>query len=650
MSSLRLRAMTLPGTFRDESKMPRTPEPASTDGDDELLSYPRPRLRLRKRNASSQLRAASHHQFVTDATAVTTPVTADTPIPSIEALDSAAAFTTSDENMIDYLPTIHLQHGDDDGKSLMNFCPIGMGAVAAPSGSRPQTPTVDLAPSYKAFAKFPNWSIESSWSDSDLESSPEYESSRPSTAFSTQTSSSLFSHFSHPSEDGDCISPDVDKGYFNFADWHGTDNTSLNSSRAPRKAPWTRAMSSHLWSTYMLYLSDSTVTPVNMGKSCIPPNGVCARVAREAKRSWKGSKQMLDSNKSGSSTPTAESARPYIEWPHTGAATRAHLRELCKLRAAPAVAPNMAQSPAPFSKAAHRRWNRRSTPLRSPSVFSAQEMGMSLAMSTSETMHPEGPLARLTRSVRGSQDTPQQTLPQTRGPKSEDQVENDPFVDHGSQASRMRLGSPFAKSYGPSSSSTLAEGIESRRQSQTVGPRNFLKSPARLTKSGTQKRRSNKNCGKPRKRRPSLASVVWDPPTNSSQNTLTDTQFSSTDSCENDKLFIPRSSTTGAFSQSATGLHEPSMQMMPASMPARLGSPFSFPNASHSFPNRFTQPIHFNLGALRKPFATVHQTREPSSETSPTRAGLSSRLAYLDQRLKDLRNRTSRQKSQSPSV
>ncbi|ETS87685.1 hypothetical protein PFICI_01513 [Pestalotiopsis fici W106-1] len=628
--------------------MPRTPEPANAGGDEELLSYPRPRLRLRKRNASSQLRAASHHEFVTDATAVTA-VTADTPLPSIETSDSATAFATPDEHMVDYLPAIHLQHGDNDDNSLRDPCPIST-RIGVSSVSRPQTPTVDLAPSYKASAKFPNWSIDSSWSDSDLESSPEYESSRPSTAFSTQTSSSLFSHFSQPSEDGDCISPDVDKGYFNFADWHGNDNNGLSSSRAPRKAPWTRAMSSHLWSTYMLYLSDSTVTPVNMGKSCIPPNGVCARVAREAKRSWKGSKQMLDSNKSGSSTPTAESARPYIEWPHTCAATRAHLRELCKLRAAPAAS-NTAQSPAPFTKAAHRRWNRRSTPLRSPSVFSAQEMGMSLALSTSETMHPEGPMARLTRSVRESQNTSQPSLPRTHGLKTADQVESDPFVDSSSQASRMRLGSPFAKSYGPSSSSTLTEGIEPRRQSLTVGPPNFLKSPARLTRSGTQKRRSNKNSGKPRKRRPSLASVVWDPPaktTDSSPNTSAGTQFSSTDSRENDKLFVPRTSTTGIFPPSTTSsLHEPAV---PASIPARLGSPFSFPHASHSFPNRFTQPIHFNLGALRKPFATVHQTREPSPETSPTRAGLSSRLAYLDQRLKDLRNRTSRQKSQSPSI
>lgn len=644
MSSFQYQAATHPKDLRAKYQTPES----DNMGDEQLVIQPtRPRFRLKKRDASNssshlRLRAPSK-QFLDDCAAAA----ADMPLPSIETPDCAGAYTTPDEIMVDSLPTLHLQ--DDDALSLY---PIRM--------RTPQTPAVDLAPSTKA-AKFPNWSIESPWSDSELESSPEYESSRPSTAFSTQTSSSLFSQFSHPSEDGDCISPDVDSGYFNFSDLPKSNEDS--SSRVPRKAPWTKAMSSHLWSTYMLYLQDSTVTPVNMGKSCIPPNGVCARVAREARRSWKGSKQMLANNKSGSNTPTAESSRPYMEWPHTCAATRAHLRELCKLRAAPSRqqhgrALNMSQSPAPFNKAAHKRWNRRSTPARSPSVFSAQDMSMSLALSTSETMQPQGPMALLTSSEAEPQST-FEAWRRTSDLKNDAKVDSDPFVDHGSPASRMRLGSPFAKSYGPSSSSSkLAQSMtEPSRRAQTERPRKFLMSPARLTRSqsGTQKRRSLKTSDQPRKRRPSLATALWGPPTDSTDSSYdvsVGTQFSSTDSCESDKLFIPRTTTTDTFPQSATGLYEPAMQapLMSPSLPARLGSPFSFSYTSHSFPNRRTQPINFNLSALRKPFATVQQPRQSSPETSPTRTSLSSRLAYFDQRLKGLRNRSSRTRSQSPSV
>ena len=127
---------------------------------------------------------------------------------------------------------------------------------------------------------------------------------------------------------------------------------------------------------------------------------------------------------------------------------------------------------------------------------------MSLAMSTSDAMQPEGPLAQLTRSV---------SKPELAADLPE--LEPAPIMADGSPTpDRTRLGSPFyARSYGPSSASTLGAGIQMRRQSHTVGARKLLKSPVRLSRSGTQKRRSVKGLEEQPRKRPSLAAALWAP-------------------------------------------------------------------------------------------------------------------------------------------
>jgi hypothetical protein len=638
MSALHPASATLPKGFRYDAINPRTPEPTAP-GDEEihLASPPRPRLRLKRRNVSSHLQPPTQ-QFLASVAA------ADVPIPSVEE----PQFATRDEEMIDGLPEIRL-HDDYDDLDVYQ-------RLHARTFSPPKTPAGDSMPSIPV-TKYPNWSIDSSWSGSDLESSPEYESSRPSTAFSTQTTSSLFSRFSHPSEDGECFSPELDSGDFQMPD-SGMAVDGLERRR-PRRAPWTKAMSSHLWSTYLLYLQDPKVTPVRLGKSCIPPEGVCARVAREARRSWRGAKQTNATTRSGSSTPTAESSKPFMEWPHTCAATRARLRELCRMKASSKQGRStyISQSPPPFNKAAHRRWNRRSTPARSPSIFSAQDMAMSLTLSTSEAMQPQGPLAQLASSQPAS-------LLDTL-------VATDPFhdssalpvPDDATAVGRARLGSPFlAKSYGPSSSSSLGESLHVRRHSHTVGPRKLL-SPVRLTRSrsktGPQKRRSFKGLEDPPRKRPSLAAALWGPPPEAEgqvHKDETEVPFSSTESLAGDSLFVPRTPGGDLFpannvmaQDDITSLVAGSPPPAPASIPARLGSPFSSSHTSHSFPNRLSQPINFNLSALRRPFATVQQTTDSSAETAPARSSLASRLAYLDQRLRELRSRNiTRRRSQSP--
>ncbi|KAI1115146.1 hypothetical protein F5Y14DRAFT_411295 [Nemania sp. NC0429] len=631
--------------YHDDSGF-KTPEPHCSDED--LIPPLRPRLRLKRRHIS-QLNAPTQHFLASIAAA-------DVPVPSVEDVD---------QEMMDTLPEFHVEDIDNDDCQHLGprmFSP-------------PKTPAIDIAQS-PASTKYPDWYRDSTWSASDLESSPDYESSRPSTAFSTQTSSSLFSLYSSTTtDDASCMSPDAESSeFFQKAD---PEHTLVPSGQdKPRRAPWTRAMSSHLWATYMLYLSDPRVTPMRLGKGCIPPHGVCARVARQAQRSWKGSKaQRACEARSKSSTPTAESTKTYMQWPHTGGATRAHLRELCKIKASNKLGDYSSRSPAPYNKAAHRRWTRRSTPARSPSVFSAQDMAVSLALSTSDTMQPHGPLAQLTRfpsppvvayelqSDAVSHESYQQ-VSAAETPKAEDINESQIETHIESHRSLGRLGSPFlARSYGPSSSS-IASKITLPKQSNTVGSRKLLKSPVHLTRSrsGTQKRRSVKNHEEKPWKRPSLAAAFFredlrneeesSPVLNtrdqaiqtSAEHNMTSYELPHQTSKIASAAALVKPSTTNKPLMFATA----SSQTSP-SRPPRLGSPFSAASSSHSFPNRLSSGS-FSLAALRKPFATVQQLPQPIIDTpTPGRSSLASRLAYLDQRLKELRNRgTDRRRSQSP--
>ncbi|RDA95954.1 hypothetical protein CP533_5819 [Ophiocordyceps camponoti-saundersi (nom. inval.)] len=613
----------------------KTPEPAAAADDEALTTPPTrpPRLRL-KRRAVSHLTAPTQ-QFLASVAA------ADVPLPSIEASAAAAAAAAAHDDMLDV--------DDQRGRPLES----------------PKTPASRAVPSLSP-KRFPDWTIDTSLSS--LESSPDYESSRPSTARSTQTSASLFSHFSD--DHSQCASPEenhVDR-FAPLASAHDADKTIKAFARPAtlRKAPWTRAMSKHLWSTYMMYLQDPKVTPFRIGRSGIPPSGVCLRVAREAKRSWKGSRSSFAADsKSGSTTPRAEPSTPYVLWPHTCAATRAHLRELCKINSATATrggaAQYMAHSPTLFGKTATRYWNRRSAPPHSPSnVFSGSDMAKSLVVCTAESMQPQGPLARLAMHPEEAERS------ESSGTNIDNNINN-------------RLGSPFvaAKSYGPSSSGTLADCLgamtkEPQRQSQTVGGgRPDLGSPVRLkfnNRSSTQKRRSGQPTAEPRKsKRPILGSDFWTDPSSAeskSTTTVPFAEFCSTNSNLRDKLFVPRTNVQELFeascassssSSSATSSlpeAEPSSPRLdqPLPRPPRLGSPFHAKSSSFSFPSRRASTASvMGFAAARRPFATVHQSSDGGADAGPVKSSLASRLAYIDGRLQDLRGEeTPNRRSHSP--
>jgi len=604
---------------------------------------PKPRLRL-KRRVVSQLSAPTQ-QFLASVAA------ADVPIPSIEE----PVADPNDFEMTGMNPFCQRPEEIENDVYLLK----PRGRLFSP----PKTPAPGFVPSLTP-SRYPNWTIDS---NSSIESTPDCDDfSRPSTSRSTLTSASLFSHLSQTSDDDQCISPEIEgKDRFPFA---RVDPFEARPQTQPkgksRKAPWTKAMTDHLWSVYVLYLQDPKVTPFRMGKSCIPPHGVCLRVAREAKRSWKGSKSLAkirasgEERKSGSTTPTAESSGAFIQWPHTCAATRAQLRELCKAKAATGQhnPKFMSRGSTPFGQATARQQTQRSTPAPHASGF-AQDLSMSLALSTSETMQPQGPLAQLTQSNSELSEFPAlpSALPVPSSTFPDQRLET--FDDEPSFAERRRLGSPFgARSYGPSSTGSLAAvlgltGPMPRRQTLTVGPRRTLQSPARLSRSGTQKRR-NTHTSDPRKR-PSVGSDLWLEAginTGARVEAPRPMDFGSYSFGQHDDLFAPRTPTEPVL---ATSISMPDVgaQLSASALapPPRLGSPFSAStNTSHSFPNRFHRSNHVSvdLGMLGRPFATIQQLTESNEQSA--RPNLAGRLAYIDQRLRELRRRDVRRRSESP--
>jgi hypothetical protein len=149
------------------------------------------------------------------------------------------------------------------------------------------------------------------------------------------------------------------------------------------KPSWTEDMDNHLCVTYMRYLQDPTHTPFKMLPGTAPPLGVCSRVVREAKRTWKGHRSSAAASRtyrllpwgrpgradspdtikavhSGSSTPT-EAHLPKLQhasWPRSDASTRRRLRELCKRKPTLSAYYNRlltTRSPSPFPSSSRSR-------------------------------------------------------------------------------------------------------------------------------------------------------------------------------------------------------------------------------------------------------------------------------------------------------
>jgi hypothetical protein len=155
----------------------------------------------------------------------------------------------------------------------------------------------------------------------------------------------------------------------------------------------------------------------------------------------------------------------------------------------------------------------------------------------------------------------------------------------------------------------------------------------------------------PRKR-PSIGSDLWLDPNFKAASAAGTTSTNEATAWErSDDLFTPRGPPVPTLS-SSTSMPNVGAQLNDSALhpPPRLGSPFTGEGSSFSFPHRvhrMHQGGSIDLGVLGRPFATIQQF---SSEQSPppTRNSLADRLAYIDQRLKELRQRDANRRSESP--
>ena len=349
-----------------------------------------------------------------------------------------------------------------------------------------------------------------------------------------------------PSLGGSCTSPESDaadpftfspikKGKSRLLSSFIQDTPTATKHKASQSKAikWTTEMDNHIWATYIVYLQDPTVTPFKMLPGSPPPLGVCHRVTREAKRTWRSGKipltisaaktndteqvprlalhrgdspDTIKPERSGSNTPTTIFSPKLPMWPKSSSATRRRLRELCKRKAT--IAPHyqrllQSRSPTPFTSAS--RSTSRALRMSSPASevpltsFSTRDIQVSLATSTATTMQRDGPLAQLTQ-------------PSLTTERNRDEWFNDPNVPWASPApipseidhemgntdqlsSLPRLGSPLGyHTWGPSRSRQHLRPTTPRIQSDMPTQRPHLLSPVQLHGTfpypGTQKRRA----------------------------------------------------------------------------------------------------------------------------------------------------------------
>ena len=316
---------------------------------------------------------------------------------------------------------------------------------------------------------------------------------------------------SYPAGDGSCTSLESDtparrssinrKNLYTPANWY---EPGLKSSYVRRPTPshdvWTEEMDWHLWSTYLRYLQDPTMTPFKMLPGVAPPLGVCYRVTREARKSWAITKhrkstppylqtpgpvqasggsgnrdeslgkpltgrRICDSN----ATPTTLGRASSIhQWPKSGSSTRRRLRHLCKHR--PSIAPHyqrllQSRTPSPFSSSQSPNGRSRSqlseissSTYESSATFSTRDVQLSLTTSTGDTMQPDGPLAQLAMNPasfqkRDFEDFNEPPVPFASDISAPSDLESlaSPFCSSNAPQSAPRLGSPFTHhTWGPS--------------------------------------------------------------------------------------------------------------------------------------------------------------------------------------------------------
>ena len=348
--------------------------------------------------------------------------------------------------------------------------------------------------------------------------------------------------------------------------------------RRHSESVWTSEMDDHLWLSYMTYLSDPTVTPFKTLPGTAPPLGVCHRVARRAKKSWKGSRTVLTpldehrattfasidatvlrresslpapGSPSTTVSPTigrsfsAGARRHPTKWPYTGSATRKRLRALCKYR--PALSPHYqrlmhSRSPSPFESSSSQ--GRHTSPPRyepEQSAFTTRHLNVMLTTSTASSMQPGNPLSQLSSS---GLRTPQRSSPHVKSSSLQSTfgVTNDQQHRQG-LASLRQLASPFQEKPrettvpGPRSSDRSAlRPAQAFRHLQPQPQQRRLASPLEIHQprpmTASMKRRAQYQLGEellsddPELRQSFLEDIFRDPATHSGKRRVRSRGFS----------------------------------------------------------------------------------------------------------------------------
>ncbi|KAF2676609.1 hypothetical protein K458DRAFT_321649 [Lentithecium fluviatile CBS 122367] len=402
-------SITLPRNFMfhyHDGQLPRTPEPEPQP--DELVPPPPPRQMLKVRRRRTTFVPTHDFGELNEADDIA-------PVPTIEGPELHSDVSTDLPTFNSNMDSEYLAPGQAFGRML----------------SPPKTPVAQMG-SLSSFDGPQPWS--------DTHSSQSETSSRPtsSSGFSDSSVSSRDSFESFPSLGGSCTSPEDDMSdpfIFGSPSPKFPQLLSPLLPMQPRpikklklRTTFNEGMDHHLWMTYMKYLQDPTVTPFKALPSTVPPNGVCHRVARLARKTWKGGRSSstaarmrsatrYDSRsgtpdtvkplKSGSSTPVPGTDKPYPSFPREKQA-RKRLRYLARQK--PTLSAHyqrlLHRSPSPFQSSSPRSSERHSaqasttSTLSSPfsqeaSSFSTRDMNVSLTTSTASSMQLGNPLSQL---------------------------------------------------------------------------------------------------------------------------------------------------------------------------------------------------------------------------------------------------------------
>ncbi|KAL1595188.1 hypothetical protein SLS60_009876 [Paraconiothyrium brasiliense] len=517
--------------------------------------------------------------------------------------------------------------------------------------SPPKTPVSQMG-SLSSFEGLQHWSEMDQASQSETSSRP-----TSSSGFSDSSHSSFDSFESFPSLGGSCPSSEDERlDPFIFCSPAPKHTPMLSSPLVPQqrqqaklklKATFTEEMDYHLWMTYMKYLQDPTVTPFKALPTTVPPNGVCHRVARLARHTWKGPRKSplatgvrfasrvvsrsgtpdtIRPAKSGSSTPVPGANKPYPRFP-AEKQVRRRLRYLAKQK--PTLSAHyqrlMHRSPSPLQSSPPPESSRPaalSSPFSQPAPsFSTRDMNISLATSTAPSMQAGNPLSQLANN-------------RTPRPAEVDRAHMRASAHQKSQSLHIGLGLGLSNVFGsppdsdPQSNDVVMTQPSARTWHAASARPPKLGSPVQLhaprPMSRAFKRRALHNFeDQARNRGNSFISHVFGAPAESSHRRVRSRGFSLGDMVEGSRRLPLSTSGPAGFNPFANppGVTQANAQQLSPVSPAevqgratiRLGSPFggrpsnTFPRASTS--HGFELPASFEqrFAALPSDPATLQR-------------------------------------------